>query len=283
MLVGSLRGNVQLKCEIAADVWPVEVDIAELELALVNIAVNARDAMPAGGVITLSATNVTLEKSDRVDALEGEFVALAMTDTGVGIAPDVLPRIFEPFFTTKEVGKGTGLGLSAVYGIVRQSNGHVWPESAPGKGTRFTVCLPRTDKPVIQIPFETRKPAAGGNQTLLVVEDDPDVRQAVATYLPTLGYTVLAAFPSDALHLAKQHAGAIDLLITDVVMPGISGPELAKKVRALQPGLPILYMSGHIDDAVTRHGVLESKSPFLQKPFNLSELAAAIREALAQS
>jgi len=208
---------------------------------------------------------------------------MTVADTGAGMTAEVMQRIFEPFFTTKEVGKGTGLGLSAVYGIVRQSNGHVWPESAPGKGTRFTVCLPRTDKPVIQIPFETRKPAAGGNQTLLVVEDDPDVRQAVATYLPTLGYTVLAAFPSDALHLAKQHAGAIDLLITDVVMPGISGPELAKKVRALQPGLPILYMSGHIDDAVTRHGVLESKSPFLQKPFNLSELAAAIREALAQS
>ena len=286
MLKRLLDENVALELTLDEPLWPIEADADQLSQVLINLCVNARDAMPHGGRLTISTSNCRVSEASLagpVHVVPGEYVMMTVADTGAGMTAEVMHRIFEPFFTTKEVGKGTGLGLSAVYGIVRQSNGHVWPESAPGKGTRFTVCLPRTDKPVIQIPFETRKPAAGGNQTLLVVEDDPDVRQAVATYLPTLGYTVLAAFPSDALHLAKQHAGAIDLLITDVVMPGISGPELAKKVRALQPGLPILYMSGHIDDAVTRHGVLESKSPFLQKPFNLSELAAAIREALAQS
>ena len=143
MLVGSLRGNVQLKCDIAADVWPVEVDIAELEFALVNVAVNARDAMPGGGFITLSARNVALKKSDGIDQLEGDFVALAMTDTGVGIAPDVLPRIFEPFFTTKALGKGTGLGLAQVYGFSHQSGGTVVATSAVGSGTAITIYLPR--------------------------------------------------------------------------------------------------------------------------------------------
>ena len=145
MLVGSLRGNVQLKCDMPAEVWPVEVDIAELELALVNIAVNARDAMPGGGIITLSARNVTLKKSDGVDQLEGDFVALAMTDTGVGIAPDVLPKIFEPFFTTKALGKGTGLGLAQVYGFSRQSGGTVVATSAVGSGTAITIYLPRRE------------------------------------------------------------------------------------------------------------------------------------------
>src|SRR5213080_4377220 len=144
MLVGSLRGNVALKHDVASDVWPVEVDIAELELALVNVAVNARDAMPGGGTLTLSVRNVALKKSDGVDQLEGDFVALSLTDTGVGIAPDVLPKIFEPFFTTKALGKGTGLGLAQVYGFSRQSGGTVVAKSAVGSGTTFTVYLPRS-------------------------------------------------------------------------------------------------------------------------------------------
>ena len=159
MLVGSLRGNVQLKCDIAADVWPVEVDIAELELALVNVAVNARDAMPGGGIITLSARNVTLKKSDGVDQLEGDFVALAMTDTGVGIAPDVLPQIFEPFFTTKALGKGTGLGLSQVYGFSRQSGGTVVATSAVGSGTAITIYLPRKHAALVKAAETPRRAA----------------------------------------------------------------------------------------------------------------------------
>jgi CheY-like chemotaxis protein len=194
---------------------------------------------------------------------------------------EVLQRIFEPFYTTKEPGKGTGLGLSTVYGIVQQSNGHVWVDSAPGRGTQFTVCLPRCCGNPSQPLLKNPTVSPGGSQTLLVVEDDEDVRKAIVGYLPSLGYKVLAAHPDDALQLARQHAGGLDLLITDVVMPGVSGPELAQAVRAVQAGLPILFMSGYIDDAITRHGVLESQAPFLQKPFTLAELAAAIRQALA--
>ena len=283
MLKRLLDENVALELALDDPLWLIEADADQLSQVLINLCVNARDAMPNGGRLTISTSNCRVSEaslSGPVHILPGEYVIMTIADTGMGMAAEVMQRIFEPFFTTKEAGKGTGLGLSAVYGIVRQSNGHVWPESTPGKGTRFLVCLPRTHKTVVQMPAEGRKPLRGGNQTLLVAEDDFDVRQAVATYLPSLGYTVLSGCPEEALRLAKQHAGGIDLLITDVVMPGISGPELAKQVRALQPGLPILYMSGHIGDAVTRHGVLESKAPFLQKPFNLSELAVAIREAL---
>jgi len=177
MLVGSLRGNVQLKCDIASDVWPVEVDIAELELALVNITVNARDAMPGGGIITLSALNVTLQQNDGVDQLEGDFVTLAMTDTGVGIAPDVLPRIFEPFFTTKALGKGTGLGLAQVYGFSHQSGGTVVATSKVGSGTAITIYLPRKHATLVKATTEAppAQPIASGEGTILMVEDNREV------------------------------------------------------------------------------------------------------------
>src|SRR5256886_15472226 len=183
MLVGSLRGNVELKCDIPDDVWPVEVDIAELELALVNIAVNARDAMPGGGSITLSARNVTLNKGDGVGQLEGDFVALAMTDTGVGIAPDVLPRIFEPFFTTKALGKGTGLGLAQVYGFSHQSGGTVVATSTAGRGTTITIYLPRRPAAALVKSVEAppMQPTVPGQGTILVVEDNAEVADVTAS------------------------------------------------------------------------------------------------------
>jgi PAS domain S-box-containing protein len=278
MLVGSLRGNIQLNCEIAADVWPVEVDIAELELALVNIAVNARDAMPGGGVITLSAANVTLQKSDRVEQLEGDFVALAMTDTGVGIAPDVLPRIFEPFFTTKALGKGTGLGLSQVYGFSQQSGGAVVATSSAGRGTTVTIYLPRKHATLVRAA-ETppAQPIVSGDGTVLMVEDNPDVADVTASLLEQLGYRVVRANNAmDALS-RLQRGDKVILVFSDIVMPGgMNGIALAQEIRNRYPRLPVLLTSGYSDAAPAA----ASQFRILRKPFQLQALEKAIRETL---
>jgi CheY-like chemotaxis protein len=278
MLVGSLRGNVQLKCEIAEDVWPVEVDIAELELALVNIAVNARDAMPGGGIITLSAVNVTLQKSDRVSQLEGDFVALAMTDTGVGIAPDVLPRIFEPFFTTKALGKGTGLGLSQVYGFSQQSGGAVVATSTIGRGTAITIYLPRKHATLVkatEVPATQSIVASDG--TVLMVEDNLDVADVTASLLEQLGYRVIRSNNAmDALS-RLQRGDKVMLVFSDIVMPGgMNGIALAQEIRNRFPRLPVLLTSGYSDVAPTA----TSQFRILRKPFQLHALEKAIREAL---
>jgi PAS domain S-box-containing protein len=277
MLVGSLRGNVELKCEIAADVWPVEVDIAELELALVNIAVNARDAMPAGGVITLSAQNVTLEKGERVDQLEGDFVAVAMTDTGVGIAADVLPRIFEPFFTTKALGKGTGLGLSQVYGFSQQSGGTVVATSTVGTGTAITIYLPRKHATIVRATEVPTQPIVPSEGTILMVEDNPEVAHVTASLLEQLGYQVMRADNAmDALS-ALQRGDKIMLVFSDIVMPGnMNGFALAQEISNRYPQLPVLLTSGYSDVAQTA----ASQFRILRKPFQLHALEKAIREAL---
>jgi two-component system, cell cycle sensor histidine kinase and response regulator CckA len=283
MLRRLLGENIIFEMLLEEPLWPVEADGDQLSQVLINLCVNARDAMPNGGRLKVSTSSrraADLRPAGPIHLPPGECVVMTVDDNGTGMEPEVLQHIFEPFFTTKEAGKGTGLGLSTVYGIVQQSNGHVWVDSFPGQGTRFTVCLPRTSRTVAVSPSGSNILSPGGGQTLLIVEDDEDVRKAIAGYLPSLGYKVLTSHPENAVDLARLHAGDLDLLITDVVMPGVSGPELAQIVRVLRPGLPILFMSGYIDDAVTRHGVLESKAPFLQKPFTLAELAAAIREAL---
>jgi PAS domain S-box-containing protein len=281
MLVGSLRGNVRLSCDIAADVWPVEVDIAELELALINLAVNARDAMPGGGIITLSARNVTLKKSDVADELEGDFIALAMTDTGVGIAPDILPKIFEPFFTTKALGKGTGLGLSQVYSFARQSGGTVVATSAVGSGTTITLYLPRKHAGAIKAPEASNAQFIMSAQgTVLVVEDNADVAVVTASLVEQLGYrTVRAETASDALNRLRG-GEKIDLIFSDVVMPGeMNGIALAQAVQNRCPGIPVLLTSGYSDVVQAATG---AQFPILRKPFQLPALAKAIREALEQ-
>jgi PAS domain S-box-containing protein len=278
MLVGSLRGNVQLKCDIAADLWPVEVDIAELELALVNVAVNARDAMPGGGVLILSAANVILAKSDGVDQLEGDFVALAMTDTGVGIAPDVLPRIFEPFFTTKALGKGTGLGLSQVYGFSQQSGGTVVATSTVGRGTAITIYLPRKHATVVKATEAAPSPPIVPSEgTILMVEDNPEVAHVTASLLEQLGYQVMRADNAmDALS-ALQSGSNIMLVFSDIVMPGnMNGVALAQEISNRYPKLPVLLTSGYSDVAHTA----ASQFRILRKPFQLPALEKAIREAL---
>jgi two-component system NtrC family sensor kinase len=281
MLVGSLRGNVKLNAEIPADIWPVEVDIAELELALVNMAVNARDAMPGGGVISLSAANVTLSKSDAVDQLEGEFVALSMSDTGVGIAADVLPRIFEPFFTTKALGKGTGLGLSQVYGFSQQSGGTVVATSTVGKGTAITIYLPRKHAALVKRAEASPSPAIVPSEgTILMVEDNPEVAHVSASLLEQLGYQVIRADNAmDALS-ELQRGSDVTLVFSDIVMPGsMNGVALAQEIGNRYPQLPVLLTSGYSDVAHTA----ASQFRILRKPFQLAALEKAIREALEQT
>ncbi len=262
------------------DVLPVEVDIAELELALVNIAVNARDAMPGGGVLTLSVHSVTLRKSDGVDQLEGDFVALAMTDSGVGIGPDVLPRIFEPFFTTKALGKGTGLGLAQVYGFSHQSGGTVVATSTVGAGTAITIYLPR--KPVTALAKAAEAPSAQpamvpGQGTVLVVEDNAEVADVTASLVEQLGYrTVRAENATDALN-RLQRGDKIDLVFSDVVMPGgMNGIALAQEIRNHYSHIPVLLTSGYSDVVQTA----ASRYTILRKPFQLPALEKSIREAL---
>ena len=242
MLVGSLRGNVQLKCDIPEDIWLVEVDIAELELTLVNLAVNARDAMPGGGSITLSARNVTLKKNDGVDQLEGDFVALAMIDTGVGIAPDVLPRIFEPFFTTKALDKGTGLGLAQVYGFSHQSGGTVVATSAVGSGTTITIYLPRKHAALVEaVETPPTQPMVPGQGTILIVEDTVEVGDVTASLVEQLGYqTLRAENATDALYTLRQ-GEKVDLVLSDIVMPGaMNGIALAQEIGNHHPQIPVL-------------------------------------------
>jgi PAS domain S-box-containing protein len=280
MLGSSLRGDIKLELDIPEDTWPAEIDIGEFELALVNLAVNARDAMPDGGTITLSARNVSLQPLTEPGGLEGDFIALALTDTGVGIPPAVIAKIFEPFFTTKAPGKGTGLGLSQVYGFAHQSGGAVAASSEPGKGTTITIYLPRGR--AVASPALGRRdildqaPAEG---TILVVEDNPEVAEVTVSLLKQLGYRVLRANSAvDALKRLQRDE--INLVFSDIVMPGgMNGIELAQRMRDQYPRIPILLTSGYSDAAQAA----ETDFAILRKPFEPSLLEKAVREALANA
>jgi len=278
MLVPSLRGNIQLICDIEDKIWPVEVDLGELELALVNIAVNARDAMPDGGTITLSARNVVLKPGSAAGALEGEFVALAIIDTGAGMPPDVLARVFEPFYTTKPVGKGTGLGLSQVHGFANQSGGAVTLSSEPGRGTVVTIYLPRSSNAAAAGAGEATAASEGPVQgTVLVVEDSRDVAEVTSSLLEQLGYRVVRAEnAAEALRHLQQGIG-VDLLLSDIVMPGaINGLGLAQICQERFPEIPVLLTSGFSDAAQAADGRFD----ILRKPFELAALERAIEAAL---
>ena len=263
----------------------VKADPTQLEQVIMNLAINARDAMPEGGRLTIETANVDLDGGYAQRHLEvdpGPYVMLALTDTGIGMDEATQARIFEPFFTTKEPGKGTGLGLATVYGIIRQSGGSVWVYSEPGRGTTFKIYLPRVAEPV---EATVRRPSvqtvAGGLETVLIAEDDPAVREVVSAVLSQKGYRLLRAPDGQtALELAQAQPGEIQLLVTDLVMPGMTGRELAEALAAARPGLKVLYMSGYTDDAVVRHGVLEAGMPYLQKPFAPEALARKVRELL---
>ena len=284
MLRRVIGEDVELRLALGADVGNVRADAGQLHQVIMNLVVNARDAMPTGGKLTLETANAELTAAYaelHKPVVPGPYVMLAVNDTGTGMTPEVQARIFEPFFTTKEKGKGTGLGLSTVYGIVKQSGGYVWVYSEPGKGTTFKVYLPRVDAPAERRATPPPAPSLTGTETILLTEDDTILRPLAKALLEKLGYTVLEAGDTDeALAAAKKHAGPIHLLIADVVLPGPSGRELARRLAASRPDTRVLYVSGYTDDAIVHHGMLEPGLNFLQKPFTPAVLARKVRAVL---
>ncbi len=284
-LLGRMIGeDVTLAFDLDPHLGRIKADPGQIEQVIINLAVNARDAMPQGGSLTLTTRNVVLAHSPQ--ALEempaGPYALLAVKDAGCGMTRETLARIFEPFFTTKEVGKGTGLGLATVYGIVKQSGGHVEAQSEVGAGTTFRIYLPlvHQEKERPEVP-SSPLPLPVGQETVLLVEDDPGVRRLTLRLLLGQGYQVLeASSGSEGLAVAARHQGPIQLLITDVVMPALSGPQLARRLLLDRPETKVLYLSGYTDDAVLRHGILEQATNFLQKPFSLSVFAHKVRELL---
>jgi two-component system cell cycle sensor histidine kinase/response regulator CckA len=264
---------------------PVLCDRGQLNQVIVNLAVNARDAMLRGGRLTIEARDVPLTEEysgSHLAVTAGHYVLLAITDTGHGMTPEVQGRIFEPFFTTKPQGKGTGLGLSTVFGIVKQLGGHIFVYSEPGQGTTFKVYLPRAEGAVVATPAAA-EPEAGGTETVLLVEDNRAIREIIGRILQMSAYTVLAAgTPAEALALAGQQAGPIHLLLTDVILPGMSGRELADRLLAQRPGLLVLYMSGYPGDAIVHQGRLDPDTEFLQKPFSTDVLLRQVRDVLGR-
>jgi two-component system cell cycle sensor histidine kinase/response regulator CckA len=280
MLRRLISEDVQLVIRLAPDLGRVRVDPGQIEQVLVNLAVNARDAMPKGGRLTIETANVTVAAEP--GSAPGPRVLLQVSDTGTGMDAETQARIFEPFFTTKARGKGTGLGLATVYGIVRQSGGHIGVDSTPGRGTVFRIHLPCESDPIEgdAAPRPTAPPQ-GGSETVLLVEDESLLRVLARKVLERGGYHVLAAGGgAEALDLAAQHAEPIHLLLTDVVMPDMSGRDVMQRLAPGRPEMKVLYMSGYADEAVARHGVLDPGTSFIQKPFKPDALAQKVREVL---
>jgi len=284
MLRRLIGEDVEMTTVLSPDLGSVRADRSQVEQVVMNLVINARDAMPRGGKLTLETSNAWLDEAyvlRRPTSRRGPHVLLAVSDTGVGIDAEHLAHIFEPFYTTKGPGQGTGLGLSMVYGIVKQSGGNIWVYSEPGRGTCFKIYLPVVEAPDQILPSEPQTARTRGSETVLLVEDDARVRELAREVLLDQGYSVLAS--GDAAHalaVCRNHAGEIHLLLTDVVMPGPGGRELAGQVRALRPQVRVLYMSGYSSNAIVHHGELDADTAFLPKPFTPAALAAKIREVL---
>ncbi len=284
MLKRLIGEDIDVVVRATGEIGRVKADPGQIEQVLLNLAVNARDAMPKGGTLMLEVHDALLNESfsrRHVTIKPGPYVMLAVSDTGTGMDAATQARIFEPFFTTKEKGKGTGLGLATVYGIVKQSGGHIWLYSEPGRGSTFKVYLPRVDDPV-DVPV---KPAAlgtlRGSETILIVEDEESVRELVQRVLEHFGYSIMTAgTPTEALDIINRETRPIHLLVSDVILPQMSGSTLASKILSTNPGMRVLYMSGYTDDAIVHHGVLNRDTPFLQKPFTPEALARKVREVL---
>jgi len=278
--------NIRIRTRLAPRLWRVLADAGQLNQVLMNLVVNARDAMPHGGSIVLETSNVTVAAGDPSvppNAAPGEYVVLAVRDTGLGMDEETRKHVFEPFFTTKQPGSGTGLGLATVYGIVVQSAGFVSFDSEPSKGTVFRVYLPRATQPGRKSrTFPASREISGRGKTILLAEDEADVAALVERSLAEQGYRVLkGATGEEALRAAESHAGPIDLLLADVVMPEMSGPQLAERLRLSRPGMRVLFMSGYPDSALLLHGVLHVKEHFLAKPFTPGQLARSVAAALS--
>jgi CheY-like chemotaxis protein len=284
MLKRLIGEDIELGTVLAPSLGRVKADPGQIEQVLMNLVVNARDAMPRGGHLTIETGNAELDEtyaSNHITVNPGPHVMLAVADTGVGMTPETQAHIFEPFFTTKEQGKGTGLGLATVYGIVKQSGGSVWAYSELGQGSVFKIYLPMVGDAPEGEPVKAELGSSSGTETILVVEDEEGVRSLINLALVSSGYEVLETnSPDDALEICAKYDGPIHLLLTDVVMPQMSGPMVAEKVVALRPDIKVLYMSGYTDDSVVRHGVLAQEMPFIQKPFSPIALRNKIREVL---
>jgi nitrogen-specific signal transduction histidine kinase/CheY-like chemotaxis protein len=279
--------DIVLEAVSAPSLGYVKADRSQIEQVVMNLAINARDAMPGGGRLTIESSNVEIGSDvphPPTVVAPGKYIMLAVTDNGCGMSPETRAHIFEPFFTTKEKGKGTGLGLATVYGIVKQSGGYIWVYSEPGIGTTFKIYLPRIEEEQAHSgacadSASTASPR--GSEVVLLVEDEKGVRELTREYLETSGYTVLDATDGEsALAMAREYSGAIHVLITDVVMPGLSGRELGEQIANLRPQIKVLYMSGYTDQSAFRNGILDKGAQLLQKPFGMSTLASKLREIL---
>jgi CheY-like chemotaxis protein len=286
MLRRMIGEDIELAMHLPSGLGQVKADPGQIEQVIMNLAVNARDAMPQGGKLTLEAANVELDSSygsSHASILPGHYVMIAMSDTGIGMDAETQAHIFEPFFTTKERGKGTGLGLATVYGIVKQSGGSIRVYSELGKGTSFKVYLPRIDR-AVEVMAPTNVPIdelSRSSETILLAEDEEAVRSLVRGVLESTGYQVLETKgANDALEVGQRHKEHIHLLLTDVVMPQMSGAELAKHLLRLHPEMKVLYMSGYADRALVHNDLLDPSTAFVQKPFTPDALARKVREVL---
>lgn len=288
MLERLIGEDIDLVCRLGAGVWPVRIDPSHLDQVITNLTLNSRDAIVGGGSITIETSNLVINEVTArqwADARPGEFVRLAVHDTGAGMDAETLSQVFEPFFTTKSMGRGTGLGLATVYGVIKQNDGFIAASSTPGRGSTFAVYLPRAEES--RADMEDADPqalATEGSEHVLVVEDDPGVLRLARTFLEQLGYTVTACLsPAEALGLTDRDASRIDLLITDVVMPGLNGDELSRRLQTRWPHLKVLFMSGYTSDVILERGGPDDGVRLLQKPFTKEVLAAKVRGLLDES
>jgi two-component system cell cycle sensor histidine kinase/response regulator CckA len=285
MLRRALGERSTLELQLRGGTGRVKADPGQLAQVLLNLVLNARDAMPLGGRVTIETRSAELTEQYAqahrgVEIRPGPYVVLSVSDTGHGISPETMRHIFEPFYTTKPIGKGTGLGLATVYGIIKQSGGYVWVYSESGQGTAFKVYLPVEESPV-SVAAAAPPPDRAAGEHVLIVEDEPTVRYMTSRALKEHGYRVLEASDGpEALRLVEQANGDLDLIITDVIIPGLDGTELARRAASLKPGIPILFMSGYTDDDIVRRGLLDPGQPFLQKPFTPDALVRRVAELL---
>jgi CheY-like chemotaxis protein len=284
MLQRLIGEDIQLEMSLAKDLWPVHADPSQLDQVIMNLVINARDAMPQGGALAIRTANVLLDEAyvaRHVGAQPGEYVLLSVHDTGKGMDDETKAHIFEPFFTTKEREKGTGLGLAIVFGIVQQSKGHIEIESQVGQGSTFHIYLPRARETKNKPPPRERSQETSGTETILLVEDEAAVRDLTVGILQSHGYRVLvASHGPEALRIQQTYQGPIHLLLTDVVMPQMSGRELADKLRQLRPGIRVLFMSGYADKRITRDNQFEPGTAFIAKPLTIEVLTQQVRRLL---